>query len=155
MGFDRDPDAMAILRETVVRAKPDIVYSCFGFPKQEYVINELRGSLLSTWFLGLGGSLSFISGEIRRAPMWMQKSGLEWSWRLMMEPRRLFKRYIIHDLPFAIRLLVLALWNRKKSAEMPVRQPAPAVEPNQLRERDDVRFDSAVYQESREENKCY
>ena len=104
MGFDDDPAQMIEIFSTVVAARPDIVYSCFGFPKQEWVIQQLRQSLPATWFLGLGGSLSMITGELPRAPGWMRKTGLEWMHRMALEPRRLFKRYIVQDLPFAARL---------------------------------------------------
>jgi exopolysaccharide biosynthesis WecB/TagA/CpsF family protein len=104
MGFDDDPAQMIQIFSTVVSARPDIVYSCFGFPKQEWVIQQLRQGLPATWFLGLGGSLSMITGELPRAPIWMRKTGLEWMHRMALEPRRLFKRYIVNDLPFAARL---------------------------------------------------
>jgi N-acetylglucosaminyldiphosphoundecaprenol N-acetyl-beta-D-mannosaminyltransferase len=122
MGFDRDPDALAEVRKALQTANPHIVYTCFGFPKQECVIHELKPFLPSAWFLGLGGSFSIISGRTVRAPRWMQRVGLEWFWRLANEPRRLFARYIIHDLPFALRLLLSAIRNRK-----PYRHDAPVV----------------------------
>jgi len=112
MGFDQDPLAMEELRTILLTARPDIVYVCLGFPKQERVIRELRASLPSAWFLGLGGSFTIISGEVSRAPVWMQRIGFEWCWRLGSEPKRLFERYIIHDVPFAIRLLTGALCYR-------------------------------------------
>jgi N-acetylglucosaminyldiphosphoundecaprenol N-acetyl-beta-D-mannosaminyltransferase len=112
LGFDQEPIAIEELGTTLLRAHPDIVYVCLGFPKQECVIQELRATLPSTWFLGLGGSFTIISGQVNRAPVWMQKMGLEWIWRLGSEPRRLFQRYIVHDVPFAIRLLASALRHR-------------------------------------------
>ena len=81
------------------------MYCCLGFPKQELVIQRLRKELPASWFLGLGGSLSMVAGDIRRAPSWMQRVGLEWLWRLLKEPKRLAARYLGKDLPFAIRLL--------------------------------------------------
>jgi exopolysaccharide biosynthesis WecB/TagA/CpsF family protein len=112
MGFERDPEAMASISEQILEAKPDLIYSCFGFPKQELLIRELQEHLPGSWFLGLGGSLSMIAGEFRRAPAWMQRTGLEWVCRLAQEPRRLFSRYIIHDTPFALRLFGSAAWGR-------------------------------------------
>lgn len=105
LGFERDPLQMAEIGNTVRSAKPDLVYSCFGFPKQELVIRALREYLPSAWFLGLGGSLAIVSGRTRRAPGWIQGIGMEWAWRLGLEPRRLFHRYIVKDLPFFFRLL--------------------------------------------------
>ena len=112
MGFEKDPAQLDCIKALVLSARPDIVYSCLGFPKQEWLIRELRDFLPTTWFLGLGGSLSMVSGELPRAPGWMQKMGLEWTYRLLLEPRRLFKRYIVHGLPFALRLFGHSLWHR-------------------------------------------
>ena len=103
---------MAQIREAVRQARPDIVYSCFGFPKQEWMIDQLRSALPSAWFLGLGGSLSMVAGELPRAPGWMRQAGLEWVHRLALEPKRLFKRYILQDAPFAMRLFSHALYSR-------------------------------------------
>jgi len=112
LGFENDPLQMAEIGNALHLAKPDLVFSCFGFPKQEFVIHALRHRLPSAWFLGLGGSLAIVSGRTRRAPRWMQNVGMEWLWRLGLEPRRLFHRYIVDDLPFAIRLLANALAQR-------------------------------------------
>jgi N-acetylglucosaminyldiphosphoundecaprenol N-acetyl-beta-D-mannosaminyltransferase len=105
LGFEKDESQLASICNELRRARPGIVYCCFGFPKQELVIQRLRDSLPTSWFLGVGGSLSMVSGEISRAPTWMQQAGLEWVWRLLKEPRRLAARYLAHDLPFAIWLL--------------------------------------------------
>jgi len=108
-GFDTDPMQMSEVSDALRSAKPDIVYSCFGFPKEQFVIQALRRSLPAAWFLGLGGSFAIVSGRTRRAPIWVQSIGMEWVWRLGLEPRRLFGRYIVNDLPFAIRLLANAI----------------------------------------------
>lgn len=111
-GFENDPLQMAEIGNALHSAKPDIVYSCFGFPKDPLVISALRHHLPSAWFLGLGGSLAIVSGKTRRAPRWIQSIGMEWLWRLGLEPRRLFGRYIVNDLPFAVRLLAAGLVKR-------------------------------------------
>jgi N-acetylglucosaminyldiphosphoundecaprenol N-acetyl-beta-D-mannosaminyltransferase len=83
---------------------PDIVYVAFGSPKQEWVARDLRERLPKTWFIGVGISLGFISGQVERAPEWMQDLGLEWVHRLVQEPRKLAHRYLVDDLPFAAYL---------------------------------------------------
>ncbi len=108
-GFEEDSLEMTEIGNALHSTKPDLVYSCFGFPKQELVICALRDRLPSAWFLGLGGSLAIVSGRTRRAPRWMQNIGMEWAWRLGLEPRRLFHRYIVRDLPFVFRLFGNAL----------------------------------------------
>ena len=108
LGFESDSLQMTEIANALRSAKPDLVYTCFGFPKDPLVISALRHCLPSAWFLGLGGSLAIVSGRTRRAPGWMQRIGMEWLWRLGLEPRRLFRRYIVDDIPFAIRLLANA-----------------------------------------------
>ncbi len=66
-----------------------IVLAGFGHPKQEEWINKYQGAMPSVkLFIGIGGALDFIAGARKRAPAWMQKTGLEWLWRLIQEPRR-------------------------------------------------------------------
>lgn len=105
LGFDRDPAALATLQADLEATRPDIVFCGLGFPKQELLAGSLRDALPGAWFIGCGGALAFAAGQVPRAPQWMQRSGLEWLHRLLLEPRRLFRRYIVHDLPFAILLL--------------------------------------------------
>lgn len=107
-GFEDSPAEMQQILERLERSRPDIVFCGFGFPKQERLIAQIRERFPATWFLGIGISLSFVAGEVRRAPAWMQERGLEWLHRLSREPGRLFARYILHDVPFAVRLLALA-----------------------------------------------
>lgn len=110
MGFESDPGYMQDLTERVVASHPDVVLVALGCPKQEKVIVGLRSRLPAAWFLGIGVTFSFVSGEIRRAPVWMRRTGLEWVHRLWQEPSRLAKRYLVHGVPFAIRLLAVSWW---------------------------------------------
>jgi N-acetylglucosaminyldiphosphoundecaprenol N-acetyl-beta-D-mannosaminyltransferase len=111
-GFDRDPALVAEVIETVRRAAPRIVIVALGFPKQEHLIQELRAVLPDAWMLGLGISLSFVAGDVARAPRALQVSGLEWFHRFAQEPRRLARRYLLHGLPFALYLLLRAAMTR-------------------------------------------
>jgi len=104
-GFENDPTMMAELIAAVSSARPDIVFVALGSPKQERLILKLRPLLPHAWWLGVGISFSFLSGDVRRAPVWMQKIGMEWIHRLVQEPRRLFHRYVVVGIPFAIELL--------------------------------------------------
>ncbi len=106
LGFESNPDQRRAVDAVVRAADPHIVFVALGSPKQEKLIRELRVTFPGTWFLGIGISFSFVSGEVRRAPRWMQRVGLEWSHRLMQEPQRLFRRYVLDGIPFAVRLLV-------------------------------------------------
>jgi len=92
------------IADALTAANPDIVYVALGCPKQEELIEALRHTLPAAWWLGVGIAFSFVAGSIPRAPLWMQRIGLEWFHRLLKEPRRLARRYLIDDLPFALTL---------------------------------------------------
>jgi N-acetylglucosaminyldiphosphoundecaprenol N-acetyl-beta-D-mannosaminyltransferase len=98
-----ESDIAAILAELGDR-KTDILLVGLGSPKQEQLIRALRPRLPSTWMIGVGISFSFVAGDVKRAPTWMRRAGIEWIHRMLQEPRRLAKRYLLHDLPFALRL---------------------------------------------------
>jgi len=100
------------LADEIVPCAPDFLYVAFGSPKQEYVIAHLRALLPGTWMIGCGISLSFIAGGVSRAPVWMQRSGLEWLHRIGTDPRRLARRYLLDNLPFALRLLAASVRQR-------------------------------------------
>jgi len=105
-GFDREPGEIEAIAARLARAKPDIVFVGLGFPKQERVIAALAPGLPAAWFIGCGAAIPFAAGTLPRAPHWMQLLGLEWIHRLITEPRRLFHRYLVNDVPFALRLLL-------------------------------------------------
>ncbi|WP_326551982.1 WecB/TagA/CpsF family glycosyltransferase [Micromonospora sp. NBC_01813] len=104
-GFDTSEEQLAQICAEVVAAAPDLVFVGLGFPKQERLIARLRPLLPRTWFMGCGAAIGFVAGVHRRAPRWMQRTGLEWVHRLLGEPQRLMRRYLLHDVPFAVQLL--------------------------------------------------
>jgi N-acetylglucosaminyldiphosphoundecaprenol N-acetyl-beta-D-mannosaminyltransferase len=133
VGFEREVAEIERIRAALLEAAPDIVYVALGFPKQERLIAYLRAEFPTIWFLGVGFSLSFIAGEVSRAPAWMIRSGLEWLHRLIQEPRRLGKRYLVHGLPFAVRLLTGALWARLRGgASAHAHEPRAAAGPDRV-----------------------
>ncbi|GAB1645082.1 WecB/TagA/CpsF family glycosyltransferase [Krasilnikovia sp. MM14-A1259] len=107
-GFEADETGYAQFCAEVVEAQPDLVFVGLGFPKQEQVISRLRPGLPQAWFVGCGAAVNFVAGDIRRAPHWMQRTGLEWAHRLGTEPRRLARRYLRQDAPYALRLLTVS-----------------------------------------------
>lgn len=108
-GFEREEARMLDLRRTLAAARPDLVFVALGSPKQELLIAELRSLLPRAWWVGVGISFSFVAGDVRRAPRWMQRLGIEWLHRLVQEPRRLLARYVWHGLPFAVVLFAKAI----------------------------------------------
>jgi N-acetylglucosaminyldiphosphoundecaprenol N-acetyl-beta-D-mannosaminyltransferase len=119
-GFEDDPGELAKIRNALKLARPALVLIGLGFPKQERLIRLLRSELPETWFVGVGISLSFLAGEQPRAPAVLQRLGLEWLHRLVHEPRRLFRRYVVDGLPFALRLLAWAVTERLLARRRPL-----------------------------------
>ena len=68
-----------------------------GAPKQELWIHESRAALAPAVLLGVGATLDFLAGAVPRAPSWVSRGGLEWLYRLVREPRRLWRRYLLRD----------------------------------------------------------
>ena len=116
VGFDRDPAAMDAVRRGLREARPGLVFCAFGFPKQERLTTQLRSELPGAWFIGSGGTFSMVAGDTPKAPPWVRRLGLEWAHRLRLEPRRLFHRYVVDDVPFALRLLTWAVVARARSS---------------------------------------
>jgi UDP-N-acetyl-D-mannosaminouronate:lipid I N-acetyl-D-mannosaminouronosyltransferase len=81
----RDTQALA---DALITAKPQLVFVALGSPRQELLIEALRGVYPAGFYLGLGGSFDIYSGAKKRAPVWMQRSGLEWLYRFLKEPSR-------------------------------------------------------------------
>jgi len=69
--------------------KPNVLFVALGAPKQELWIEENFGRVQANLFIGIGGTLDFVSGRIKRAPLWIRKIGLEWLFRLFIEPKRI------------------------------------------------------------------
>ena len=111
-GFEADPGAGRAIEESLLAVRPDLVFVGLGFPKQEELIRRLRPLLPTTWFVSSGATFSFLSGDVRRAPEWAQRLGLEWLHRLVQEPRRLFRRYLIEGVPFVLGFLATAVVSR-------------------------------------------
>jgi N-acetylglucosaminyldiphosphoundecaprenol N-acetyl-beta-D-mannosaminyltransferase len=111
-GFEDDPQELDRIMEALRSAGPALVLVGLGFPKQEKLISWLRYELPEAWFMGVGISLSFLAGEQPRAPVVLQRLGLEWMHRLWHEPRRLFRRYVVQGLPFGLRLFAWAVAHR-------------------------------------------
>jgi len=104
-GFEKSVEWEKRIERTLLDAAPDIVYVGLGFPKQERLIVALQRAFPVTWFVSCGISFSFVAGEITRAPVFVQRLGLEWMHRLVQEPRRLFRRYLVQGVPFLAELL--------------------------------------------------
>ncbi|HKR68847.1 MAG TPA: WecB/TagA/CpsF family glycosyltransferase [Streptosporangiaceae bacterium] len=114
--FDAKAGNVDDIRESLVRAKPKIVFVGLGFPKQERLIARISSDLPDAWFVGCGAAIPIAAGQLKRAHPTIQRLGLEWLHRLVNEPRRLAKRYLVHDLPYAIWLLCNSALHRNEPA---------------------------------------
>jgi exopolysaccharide biosynthesis WecB/TagA/CpsF family protein len=88
--LDRDQPEII---ERINAAKPDILFVALGNPKQELWMGRNKAKLDVGVMIGIGGTFNFLAGRVKRAPKWMQKSGLEWIYRIVQEPGRLWRRY--------------------------------------------------------------
>jgi N-acetylglucosaminyldiphosphoundecaprenol N-acetyl-beta-D-mannosaminyltransferase len=98
-------DEEAELTRQVATLKPDIFWVGLSTPKQEKFMAQYWQKLDATLFFGVGAAFDFHAGRVRQAPRWMQRCGLEWLFRLLCEPRRLWKRYLKNNPLFIFRAL--------------------------------------------------
>lgn len=115
----------AAIAQQIRDARPDILLVSFGCPKQEKWIAMHYRALGVPVCIGVGATLDFLAGRVKRAPDWMRRSGTEWIFRLMQEPRRLYKRYAT-DLVCFLPTLLGEWWRFSSRAHLPrlARQPA-------------------------------
>ena len=111
-GFDKTEEGVRQAIAAVVAAAPALVFVGLGFPRQEKLIEQLRQAWPCAWYLACGGGIPMAAGVTRRASRLAQRLGLEWAHRLVLEPRRLARRYLRDDLPFAIGLLARTAMRR-------------------------------------------
>lgn len=98
-GYFKDNESDSVVSE-VSSAHPDIVFVGITSPKKERLIERFRELGAAGAYVGVGGTFDVVSGNIPRAPMWMQRANLEWLFRMMQEPRRLVRRYVVGNIRF-------------------------------------------------------
>lgn len=106
--------------ERIREAKPDILLVAFGSPKQDLWIHDHLQSLDVPVAVGVGACLDFLAGRVHRAPAFLQRFGLEWLYRLLQEPRRLWRRYLLDDLPFLVEILAVHTLQKSRLGRRPV-----------------------------------
>ena len=109
-GWDANEDR-AIL-DRIADSGANLIWVGFGCPKQEEFLARLRPRLPAGVYLAVGAAFAFHAGSIPQAPKWLQRIGMEWSFRLLMEPRRLYKRYLLYNSLFVFYLLRDGLFGR-------------------------------------------
>jgi N-acetylglucosaminyldiphosphoundecaprenol N-acetyl-beta-D-mannosaminyltransferase len=111
-GFENHPEQYEIMRTALGTARPDIILVALGAPKSERLIQRLRQSAPSAWWMGVGASFEFASGTRSRAPAFMQRTGTEWLYRMFQDPTRLVRRYLGDNLPYLAVLFAAAVKQR-------------------------------------------
>ncbi len=88
-----------------------LLFVAITSPKKEIFLNKYKNIIRIPFIMGVGGSFDVIAGKTKRAPVWMQKAGLEWLYRVAQEPRRMWKRYLVGNSAF-IYLVIKEKWNQ-------------------------------------------
>ncbi|WP_165062244.1 WecB/TagA/CpsF family glycosyltransferase [Adlercreutzia sp. ZJ154] len=114
-GYFEETDYSDIVKN-IKDSGASVVFVGITSPKKERLIEYFRSRGLVGVFVGVGGSFDVISGEIARAPMWIQKAKLEWLFRMAKEPKRLFRRYIVGNTRFMALLAKEKLTNKRLAA---------------------------------------
>lgn len=100
--FSKEEEAQVARK--IRQARPDILLVAMSTPKKEAFINEYKKEMNVPFVMGVGGSFDVVAGKVKRAPDWMQQYGLEWFYRLLQEPRRMWKRYLFTNAEFGLML---------------------------------------------------
>ena len=100
-GFEKSAHELSVVAAAITAARPHLLFAGLGAPKQEYWIRDHGLQLGVPVSLGIGGSFEMVAGVVGRAPKWMQQMACEWLYRLVSEPRRLWRRYLIGNYQFA------------------------------------------------------
>ena len=104
IGFERNKSEINYVNEVISQARPDLLIVCLGCPKQEKFIHENIEKYAATVSICAGATVDFLAGNVMRAPEWMSNIGLEWFFRFLQEPKRMFRRYFVDNLKI-IKLL--------------------------------------------------
>jgi N-acetylglucosaminyldiphosphoundecaprenol N-acetyl-beta-D-mannosaminyltransferase len=99
-GFEEDEAECERIVRMIRDAAPDVLFIGLGSPKQEKWLVRHKHRYGTPVSIGVGISFDYVAGTVKRAPRWMQNAGFEWFWRLLMEPKRLWRRYLVEDLVF-------------------------------------------------------
>lgn len=107
------PDEEHEVVDDIAALSPDILFVAMPSPRKEFFLAQNLERLNVGLAFGVGGSFDIVAGKTRRAPLWMQKMGLEWFYRFLEEPRRMFKRYLIGNIRFLLLVSKFLLQRRK------------------------------------------
>ena len=99
-GYWKGEEEEALVAEQIRASRADLLFVAISSPKKEQFLGKYQAHMRIPFAMGVGGTFDVAIGKVKRAPVWMQKSGLEWFYRFLQEPRRMFRRYFIEDMAF-------------------------------------------------------
>lgn len=111
-GYFADGEEEKVAR-AIIEARPDCLFVAMSSPRKEAFMHRWREAMNVPFVMGVGGAIDVVAGKVSRAPRWMQRAGLEWAYRLMQEPRRMWRRYLFTNAAYA-RALAGEFFSRRK-----------------------------------------
>lgn len=112
-GYWTDSEEADVVEE-IKSAKADLLFVAISSPKKELFLGKYQEEMKIPFAMGVGGTFDVAVGKVKRAPLWMQRFGLEWFYRFLQEPRRMFKRYFVDDMAF-FSLLAREIFNGSRT----------------------------------------
>ena len=110
------PEEEGKIAKKIADSHADILFVAMGSPKKEIFLNTYKGLIKTPFIMGVGGSFDVVAGLVKRAPKWMQNNGLEWFYRTLQEPKRMWKRYLFGNTLF-LYLVLKEKFKRKKDSK--------------------------------------
>jgi N-acetylglucosaminyldiphosphoundecaprenol N-acetyl-beta-D-mannosaminyltransferase len=101
--FTKEDETLVAMQ--IAESRADILFVAISSPKKEIFLNTYKEVIKAPFIMGVGGSFDVVAGLVKRAPLWMQKAGLEWFYRLSQEPKRMWKRYLYGNTAFIYLIL--------------------------------------------------
>lgn len=116
-GYWSDSEESEVV-SSIAQTKPDVLFVAMSSPKKELFLGRYQGEMKVPFAMGVGGSFDVVAGKVRRAPVWMQHAGLEWFFRFLQEPRRMFYRYFVEDMGFVWLVVKEILTGKKRTGRL-------------------------------------
>ena len=91
--------------QKIKNSRSQLLFVAITSPKKENFINKWKKDLNVNFVMGVGGTFDIVAGKIKRAPVWMQNNGLEWVYRIIQEPKRMWKRYLVTNTKYLLILI--------------------------------------------------
>lgn len=101
-GFEKNDDELVRMDRLIAEARPDILLACLSCPKQEVYVASHKNIYKAPVSISCGATVDFLAGTAQRAPEWASRMGVEWLWRFLREPKRLFRRYFVDSWHFLV-----------------------------------------------------